>query len=284
MFPNRLIRGLVFLGAVFVVWYGLYAYLHEGGESNQRRQVNQDAGNDSENRSNLSPFIRRNAQTEVRAASAVDDEASRDKSTNTEPEIKSKKPFGVFTEEEMDALGLWQEERGYLNSGKNVDNYAYYDMETLRVLAENGDPKAQLLYGRHAWMNDRNFEAAKEAFINATVQGYTSSLNELGGMHLNLFEQAQREEKPEAAREYLITAYAWWETGMLRGDKTLYWTQNAYSPKKPFSEREQDVIKQRAQEIYSYLSTKRNESGFSEFDNHTPVVLDEVFTHLMQDQ
>lgn len=283
MFPNRLIRSLVFLGAVFVVGYGLHAYLQEGGKNNQRQLVNQDSGNDGENRSNRSPFIR-TAQTETRAASLGDDEASRDKSINIKPETKSKKPFGVFTDEEMDALGLWQEERGYLNSGRNVDNYAYYDVETLRVLAENGDPKAQLLYGRHAWMNDRNFEAAKEAFINATVQGYTSSLNELGGMHLNLFEQAQREEKPEAAREYLITAYAWWETGMLRGDKTLYWTQNSYAPEEPFSEREQDVIKQRAQEIYNYLNTKRSESGLSEFDNHTPVVLDEVFTHLMQDQ
>lgn len=198
---------------------------------------------------------------------------------------KPDKRFGVFSDEDMAELERWHEQRGYLNPGRSEDDYTYYDDDTLRILAENGDPKAMLLYGRRAWANNKDYEAAKEALVNATVHGYTSSLNELGGINHNLYEKEAKEGQARVARDYLINAFAWWEVGMMRGDKTLYWSQKHYAPREqPFTDEEKSAIAQRANDIYAHLSEQRYNQGLAEFDNSTPKVIDEVFSHLMEDQ
>ena len=150
------------------------------------------------------------------------------------------------------------------------------------ALAENGDPKAQLMLGRLAWGQKGDFDKAVQYFKEASVKGYTISLGELGGIYSAMSRKFEGEGDTGKSRSYMKQAQAWWQVGVIRGDAPLYASRKQYEPKDGFSEQELQEILGMAQTYYSELGNARNDQGLSEFNNEVPAALEAIYGHLIE--
>lgn len=185
----------------------------------------------------------------------------------------------LLTKEDALEMVLWQQQRGYpsLTPGGEVETspYEHYENKILEDLAREGDPQAMLVLARKTFSASGDYEAAESLYYDASVRGYTVSLAELGNLSISKANKALREGNGVQAKEHFKNAYAWFEVGVIRGDKALEFSKRAYDVN--FSEEEKLEIHQTANNYYSSLSEERQSLGFDPFENDYPVGLEILF-------
>ena len=185
----------------------------------------------------------------------------------------------LLSKEDALEMIIWQQARGYPSFSSDGEleesQYNYYDDQTLEDLGRGGDPEAMLVLARRNFHESGNYERARSLFYEASVHGYTVSLAELGNLAISKANQNVKQNNTEEVKKYFKDAYAWFETGIMRGDKTIEFSKAAYNVE--FSGEELDEIMLTAQEYYRDLSRKRADLGYPPFDNDYPVGLDILY-------
>lgn len=194
-------------------------------------------------------------------------------------ESQPTKPSDLLSKEEALDMIAWQQERGYpsftLDGEIETPPYEHYSHETLQALANGGDPEAMFILGRKQLFGLGNHELAKSLFIEASVHGYTATFGHLGNISISKANIAKNSNKLAEAREHQKDAYAWFEAGILRGDKALGLSKSMYNVK--FNSEELQEISALANQYYSELATKREELNLPPFNNDYPAALDIIY-------
>lgn len=188
-------------------------------------------------------------------------------------------PSDLLSKEEVLEMIAWQQERGYpshsLDGEVEASPYEYYSVETLQDLADGGDPQAMLILGRKQLFESGNYDLAKSLFFEASARGYTVTLAELGNASISKANRAKQANQLAKAKEHFKDAYAWFEVGILRGDKAMGFSKSMYNVK--FTSEELQEIKAVTNQYYFELATKREDLGYPPFNNDYPAALDIVY-------
>ncbi len=176
----------------------------------------------------------------------------------------------------------WLKERGY-----QVRDYVSYDDETLRDLARNDDPLAQIALARRAKLT--NPVEALDLNRRATVHGMTSSIDEIVSIHwliakgqtdlipIDEVSQQSREagwEEPLSADPEINEkeAYVWALVQQMRGDPRGYRMHHLIQN---LPAEDIGSICNKATRIYRQMAAKRASMGYQPFDNSTPPFTDQ---------
>ncbi len=181
----------------------------------------------------------------------------------------------------------WTIARGYIGIDNPEDgelpfidsDYNRYSLETLIELAKNGDAYANLMIGKILVSTNKN-EAAIPYLYEDSINGYTSSMFELGDVYYHKFTQS---ETFPIDNSYLLESLAWYEAAHLMGDPTFIETDshiNHENEEFRISENDYTEIHTRAKNIYNEIQEKRLDRGMEPFDNSTPELLEKVYSLL----
>ncbi len=181
---------------------------------------------------------------------------------------------------DMAQVKSWFDSRGYRYWGEAGSEYANYDEDTLKKLAQNGDVRAMKFLG-DLYLNEAKFDKSQEVYTNAAIHGSTDTINMLGLiMDSHIYANAKT---PEAKQLAGIEVLAWYNTASLRGDRwpniigaKSFIKTETFEVTKEVS----DQIQKRSQEIYDELSQKRRSLGLGEFDNTIPASVEQYFQQL----
>lgn len=170
-------------------------------------------------------------------------------------------------------LGDWYRSRGYYvmnHIDQSIDEYASFDMDTLRQLKEAGDLRANSHYMRkladgtkegYFKMRDEAMDLAAKGSIEALeLCGLLTKSS--GGRHTGVSER-------QSELDYLV----WYKTAELRGNRLPMigaYGQIEVGGIAPLSKAEWQQVDERAQELYQSLLKKRKEMGLGDFDNSVP--------------
>ncbi len=188
-------------------------------------------------------------------------------------------PSDLLSKEEVLEMLAWLQERGHpshsLDGEVETSPYEYYSPDTLQELANGGDPQAMFVLGRKQFLESGNYEQAKSRFIEASIHGYTVTFGHLGNISISKAYKAKAANSLAEAKEHQKEAYAWFEVGIMRGDKVLGVSKRMYNI--DFTPEEHQEIKALANQHYSELVAKREALGLLPFDNDYPAALDIVY-------
>jgi len=205
---------------------------------------------------------------------------STDTKTNETSNTDENYPTIIGSPLNQKIIADWHRSRGYYvmnNFDKTIDEYASFDMDTLRQLKEAGDLRAHSHYMRklsdgtkegYFKMHDEAMELAARGSIEALdLCGLLTKSS--GGRHTGVSE-----------RQSELDSLVWYKTAELRGSRLpmigAYSLINAGGIA-PLSKAEWQQVDERAQELYQTLLKKRKEMGLGDFDNSVPAEVQKFF-------
>ena len=159
----------------------------------------------------------------------------------------------------------WQRERfGSNNILIAQIDYKDYDLETLKLLGEQGDITALNFLG-YKYIMQHDTQKAIDAYYHAAVLGSTASLN-----LISLLKADGVDKSVPFSREREIFVYL--QAAILRGDmESLNTAKGFFSLQKvEFNEIDKQYIQENGGKIYNELIASRESLGLSEFDNSMP--------------
>jgi hypothetical protein len=189
--------------------------------------------------------------------------------SNNFPEI-----YNLTPEEEADAVA-WLAAHGERRSSNN--EYAGYDIETLKTLVKNGDLQAVDALG-NAYLMSFGRDAADQFYMDMAARGLTHIFHSIG-LNVSVFDykNAQTTEEKSAAAIEVLALY---NVAKLRGDRWINITMaNSFVRMNniQLSTDDKQKIELRSQEIYNQLQAKRTELGLGDFDNSVPQAVNKYF-------
>ncbi len=195
--------------------------------------------------------------------------------------IDSSKPITVngqsymlFSPTEVADLHNWMSDRGYFRE-QDKEVYKNYSDEVLKELGKRGDILAlDILTSRAFKVDDRK---SATLYLNlATIYGSTGALDDLMIYTApNSTNDATEETRRPAALETLAVS----KLIAMRGDRSLSVVaqrgfinsyKNLYGVDLVLTPQEQQLVDNRAQEMYDQLQTIRRAKGLGDFDNSEP--------------
>ncbi len=195
--------------------------------------------------------------------------------------IDSSKPITVngqsymlFSPTEVAELHNWMSDRGYFRE-QDKEVYKNYSDEVLQELGKRGDILAlDILTSRAFKVDDRK---SATLYLNlATIYGSTGALQDL---MIYTAPNSTNEATEEQRRPSTLETLAVSKLIAIRGDKSLSTvTQKGfettykilYGVDLVLTPQEQQLVDNRAQEMYDQLQTIRRAKGLGDFDNSEP--------------
>lgn len=186
-------------------------------------------------------------------------------------------PNFQLTREEILAMYNWGDARGYDVDGRFTLSYESMDDETLLALANQNDPKAHLVLANRilalakeerSFSQDvdpvEKFDAVEKHLYEASVLGYSSTLNELSEL---MYLRSIRDFK--GRHEWRLAAYKFAYISERRGDPNAGTRLDVLRQTEPLSEADNQSILIQADNTYNEMSLQRTNLGLPEFDNTT---------------
>ncbi len=207
----------------------------------------------------------------------IDSEVRSEASATSSSQSPLDNPNFQLTPEEILAMYNWGDARGYDVDGRFTLSYESMDDETLLALANQNDPKAHLVLANRilalakeerSFSQDvdpvEKFDAVEKHLYDASVLGYSSTLNELSEL---MKLRSIRDFK--GRQEWKVAAYKFAYIGERRGDPNAATQLEVLRLAYPLSDADNQSILIQADNTYNEMSLQRANLGLPEFDNTT---------------
>lgn len=162
-------------------------------------------------------------------------------------------------------------QNGYVDWLETHPDYLAYDDETLKKLANGGDPLAQ------TWMAMKMTEsdpvAAIELYRQAGIRGSSFALLQIAHIERRLAKETSTTEEnhqgdePDDTKRHLSEAVAWGMVALARGDHVAISFLEDLSPRDNLSSAELETACKKFNQYYSDLAQVRIQLGLNEFEN-----------------
>jgi hypothetical protein len=200
------------------------------------------------------------------------------KNSKSEPDLPSTENDFVDPSE---VVLRFQRERGYSylmitdQDEFESSDYDAYSNEVLERLARDGDMEAAMRLSRKISANEEDFPKAHALAVEASVNGFSASLVDLGHMMKLWGSVAEKRGNSEQAKRFNMESAAWYKTAVLRGDPT---GRLHYDPDRQtghnFTITELSEIDALAKQFYENLANERKKRNLPPFDNSYPMEMD----------
>jgi hypothetical protein len=166
--------------------------------------------------------------------------------------------------EPTEAVLRFQKERGYsylllTDEGEPAQSdYDSYSNDVLEKLAKAGDIEAAMRLSRKIYLNEEEFPKAYSLSVEASVNGFSARLIDLGNMMKVWSRVTEKRGNSEQARKTAKESAAWFKTAILRGDPTgLLHYDPSRQTNQQFTSAEQAEIDALANQSYENLANER---------------------------
>lgn len=184
------------------------------------------------------------------------------------------------TPSEAEVVRKWEESRGRFDE-ESLKDYAGYDLDTLKSLAENGDVKAMIalarLYVSEQYAGEYGVKYSMPLLKVAAIHGSSYAM-ELYAIQY----EAEYFVNGTSDRNVLLETLSWNNAAALRGD--VYPNNSATLDLRrkniQLNAEEIQSVRNRSEEIYQQLLSERRSMGLGDFDNSVPVEVQKYFAYL----
>lgn len=172
----------------------------------------------------------------------------------------------------------WKISRGYF-SMSDIQTYAHYGAETIKKLAMEGDLKAIEVLARMQIQAGAELHEIVTTYFYGAIFGSTKAI----GMAGNISKpnpgssRFSGEKGADLFKKESLEALAIYQVSLLRGDREVQPTITEVRKNLSLTPNEEQLIQDRAQEIYQDLLDRRKQLGLGDFDNTVPEKVDDYF-------
>jgi hypothetical protein len=183
------------------------------------------------------------------------------------------------TPSETEILRKWDESRGRFD-GESLKEYADYNMDTLKVLADGGDLKAMIalskLYISDEYAGEYGSSYSMPLLKKAAAYGSSYAM-ELYATNYDSMHYVDG----SYTHDVMLEVLAWNNAAALRGDMYPNSTARLELQRKKVQLNEIDIqkIRTRSQEIYNEVLAERKALGLGDFDNSVPPEVKKFFSY-----
>lgn len=180
-------------------------------------------------------------------------------------------------------------QNGYVDWLETHPDYLAFDDETLRRLADTGDPLAQTWMAMKMTQSDP--VAAMELYRQAGIRGSSFALLQIAQIERRLANETPttkenpQGDEPDDTAGHLAQAVAWGMVALARGDHVAISFLEDLGPRDNLSSAELEIACKKFNQYYSDLEQDRIQLGLNEFENTpSPLVATEYAAASVCDQ